>query len=95
MWSLQINYWNKNTILDSVFILNKLSVFALLAHFRFLCGYSEIHAPKPIGPGPLYFENIGPDRDEQSFENLGSNRIGPGPRKSRTGTGPTNCSSYT
>ena len=26
MWSLQINHWNKNTILDSVFILNKFFV---------------------------------------------------------------------
>ena len=67
MWSLQINYWNKNTILDSVFILNKLFIFAFLAHLRFLCGYQGIQAPKPIGPEPLYFENIGPDRDPQTI----------------------------
>jgi len=31
------------------------------------------------GPGPRYLENLGPDQDQQNFENPGSIRIGRSP----------------
>ena len=39
---------------------------------NFLTG---IHGPKPVCPGPK-FQNLGPDQDQQNFENL-SDRFGP------------------